>query len=58
VYGPPGLDVGDGMCFPHWYGVGDHRVFVVEVIASSLFEGAYSMITLPIQSFKVLVVGL
>jgi hypothetical protein len=39
IFGSAGLVVGDGMCYPHWYGVGDHRVFVVEVSAESLFGG-------------------
>eukprot|EP00956_Cyclotella_meneghiniana_P004095 scaffold4965_cov23-Cyclotella_meneghiniana.AAC.3 len=38
IFGSNGLTVGDdGMVYPHWYGVGDHRVFVVEVSAASLF---------------------
>eukprot|EP00956_Cyclotella_meneghiniana_P022375 scaffold42312_cov96-Cyclotella_meneghiniana.AAC.3 len=35
-FGSNGLTVGDGMAYPHWYGVGDHRVFVVEVSADNL----------------------
>jgi hypothetical protein len=31
---------------------GDHRVFAVEVVASTLFRGAYPMIILPIQSVR------
>jgi hypothetical protein len=41
IFGSNGLTVGDGMAYPHWYGVGDHRVFVVEVSAASLFGGKY-----------------
>ena len=25
IFGSPGLRVGEGMVYPHWYGVGDHR---------------------------------
>jgi hypothetical protein len=35
------------MCYPHWYGIGDHRVFVLEISASSLFGGAYPSIATP-----------
>jgi len=47
IFGSNGLTVGDGMAYPHWYGVGDHRVFVVEVSASSLFGGKYPTIGSP-----------
>jgi hypothetical protein len=35
------------MCYPHWYGVGDHRVFLLEISAASLFGGDYSKIARP-----------
>jgi hypothetical protein len=41
ILGTGGLTVGDAMAYPHWYGVGDHRVFVLEVSAASLFGGKY-----------------
>eukprot|EP00956_Cyclotella_meneghiniana_P028831 scaffold68204_cov23-Cyclotella_meneghiniana.AAC.3 len=44
IFGSNGLTVGDGMVYPHWYGVGDHRVFVVEVSAASLFGGKFPTI--------------
>eukprot|EP00956_Cyclotella_meneghiniana_P029543 scaffold71866_cov64-Cyclotella_meneghiniana.AAC.1 len=47
IFGSNGLTVGDGMAFPHWYGVGDHRVFAVEVSAASLFGGNYPRIGAP-----------
>lgn len=47
IFGSTGLTVGDGMVYPHWYGVGDHRVFVVEVSASSMFGGVYPSIGSP-----------
>eukprot|EP00956_Cyclotella_meneghiniana_P019224 scaffold32771_cov65-Cyclotella_meneghiniana.AAC.1 len=47
IYGSGGLTVGDAMAYPHWYGVGDHRVFVVEVSAASLFGGKYPSIGAP-----------
>ena len=39
IFGTPGLRVGEGMVYPHWYGVGDHQVFVLEVSPESLFGG-------------------
>jgi hypothetical protein len=42
-----GIVQGNAMCYPHWYGVGDHRVFLLEISASSLFGGEYPMILAP-----------
>jgi hypothetical protein len=36
-FGSPGLHVENAMVFPHWYGLGDHRLFVLEVSSASLF---------------------
>lgn len=47
IFGSNGLTVGDGMAFPHWYGVGDHRVFAVEVSDASLFGGNYPRVGAP-----------
>jgi hypothetical protein len=47
VFGTPGLVSNNAMCFPHWYGVGDHRVFVLELSAASLFGGEYPTIATP-----------
>ena len=47
IFGSGGLTVGDAMAYPHWYGVGDHRVFVLEVSAASLFGGKYPKIGAP-----------
>ena len=35
------------MCYPHWYGVGDHRIFLLEISAASLFGGEYPSIMRP-----------
>jgi len=47
IFGSKGLETGHAMCYPHWYGVGDHRVFVLEVSAFSLFGGDYPTIARP-----------
>jgi hypothetical protein len=47
IFGSPELKVGNRMCFPHWFGVGDHCVFIVEVSASTLFGDVYPSIALP-----------
>ena len=39
IFGTPGLVQGHAMCYPHWYGIGDHRVFVLELSATSLYGG-------------------
>jgi hypothetical protein len=46
-FGTGGLTLGDAMAYPHWYGIGDHRVFVLEVSAESLFGGKYPTIGSP-----------
>lgn len=30
VFGSPGCEIGHGMCFPYWYGVGDHSILILE----------------------------
>jgi hypothetical protein len=47
IFGSPELEMGNGMCFPHWYDVGDHHVFIGEVSASTLFGDVYPSIALP-----------
>ena len=47
IFGSPGLEGGHAMCYPHWYGVGDHRVFMIEISAASLFGGEYPTIARP-----------
>ncbi len=47
IFGSAGLAYGHGCCFPHWYGVGDHRVMVLELTAKSLFGGNYPSIASP-----------
>ncbi len=47
IFGSPGVLTGHGMCYPHWYGIGDHRVMVLEIAASSAFEGSYPTIATP-----------
>ncbi len=44
IFGSPGLAHGHGCCFPHWYGVGDHRVMILELTAKSLYNGDYPTI--------------
>ena len=39
IFGSAGVMTGNAMCFPHWYGVGDHRVMVLEVSAKASFGG-------------------
>jgi hypothetical protein len=47
IFGTPGIITGNGMCYPHWYGIGDHRVMVLEIAAYNAFEGAYPTIATP-----------
>ena len=47
IFGTPGVLTGNGMCYPHWYGIGDHRVMVLEIAAHNAFEGAYPTIATP-----------
>ena len=42
-----GLVSNNAMCFPHWYGIGDHRVFVLVISATSLFGGEFPTISTP-----------
>jgi len=44
MFGTPGLIQGNSMCYPQWYGFGDHRVFLLEILSSSLFGGEYPTI--------------
>ena len=45
IFGSPGVRVGHGMCYPHWFGIGDHRVMVLEISAHTAFGGAYPAIS-------------
>lgn len=47
IVGSGGLTVGDAMAYPHWYGIGDHRVFVLEISVASLFGGKFPKIGAP-----------
>lgn len=47
IFGTPGIVVENAMCYPHYNGVGDHRMYMVEVTASSLFGGDYPKIATP-----------
>jgi hypothetical protein len=47
IFGTPRLLQGHGICYPHWYGIGDHRVFVIEILADSLFGGELPAIATP-----------
>ena len=40
MFGSPGVVTGNGICYPHWYGVGDHRVMVLEIAAMNAFKGS------------------
>jgi hypothetical protein len=44
IVGSGGLTVGDAMAYPHWYGIGDHWVFVLEISVASLFRGKFPKI--------------
>ena len=41
IFGTPGLCVENAIVFPHHYGVGDHRITLIEISAASLFGGSY-----------------
>ena len=47
IFGTQGIVTGNGVCFPHWFGVGDHRVMVLEFSAQAAFQGAYPTIATP-----------
>jgi hypothetical protein len=47
MFGSPGLVSNNAICFSYWYGIGDHRVFVIEVSTASLFGGEFPTITTP-----------
>ena len=46
-FGSTGLAHGHACCFPHWYGVGNHRVMILELTAKSLFDGNYPSVASP-----------
>jgi hypothetical protein len=47
IFGSPGVVTGHGMCYPHWYGIGDHRAIVLEIAAFNAFDGSYPTILAP-----------
>ena len=47
IFGTPGVITGNGMCYPHWYGIGDHRIMVLEIAAHNAFEGVHPTIATP-----------
>ena len=47
IFGSPGVVTGNGMCYPHWYGVGDHRAMVLEIAALNAFDGSFPTIATP-----------
>ncbi len=47
IFGSPGIVTGQGVCFPHWFGIGDHRVMVLEFSAKAAFNGTYPAIATP-----------
>jgi hypothetical protein len=44
VLGTPGITPEHAMVYPHWYGIGDHRVFLLELSAFQVFGGEYPRI--------------
>ena len=47
MFSTSGRVQGNAMCYPHWYGIGDHRVFLLKILALSLFGSEYPAIALP-----------
>ena len=47
IFGSSGVVTGQGICFPHWFGIGDHRVMVLEFSAKAAFNGTYPTIAKP-----------
>lgn len=47
IFGTKGIITGHGVCFPHWFGIGDHRVMVLEISAHAAFKGDYPTIATP-----------
>ena len=47
IFGSPGLLEGNAICYLHWYGIGDHRLFLLKLLADSLFGGKYPTIARP-----------
>ena len=39
IFGSAGVMMGNAMCFPYWYGVGDHHIMVLAVSAKASFDG-------------------
>ena len=46
-FGTPGIVTGHAMCYPHWFGIGDHRVLLLEFSAKAAFNGSYPKIASP-----------
>ena len=47
IFGSCGIVTGQGVCFPHWFGIGDHRVMVLEISAKAAFNGTNPTIVTP-----------
>ena len=47
IFGTPGNITGHAMCYPHWFGIGDHRVMLLEFSAQAAFNDAYPTIATP-----------
>jgi len=47
IFGSAGVITGNAMCFPHWYGIGNHRVMVIEVSTTTTFGGSLPPIASP-----------
>lgn len=47
TFGTPAVITGHGMCYPHRFGIGDHRVMVLEISTKAAFNGNYLAIASP-----------
>eukprot|EP00956_Cyclotella_meneghiniana_P007717 scaffold10329_cov66-Cyclotella_meneghiniana.AAC.6 len=47
IFGSPGLYTEHAMAFPHFMSVGDHRLFVVDIPAATMFGGVHPRIASP-----------
>lgn len=47
IFGTPGIVTGNAMCYPHWYGIGDHRILLLEFSAKAAFNGTFPAIATP-----------
>jgi hypothetical protein len=49
IFSSPGINVTNAMAYPHYMGVGDHRMFCIEVTSESLFGGVFPTVMKPIS---------